>query len=237
MVRDPARGSMARATFARAIMNTTLDHLYQLLGEAVLLPIPIGKKSPISQAWQRITFDETQTPEYQKELRVCVDRGGNIGVKLGSGLVAVDIDDDASIPEFIKLNPFLADTLRSRGKRGCQFWFRIKPFTSYPNSQAAYFLKTDKGEKYGEWRCGGGEKGAQSIIFGRTRMAPLIKSWSIKRCSKSILQAFAGPSRRPGMKLHQLNREASSPWRPLRIRTASGAACATSRYRLNARHR
>ena len=150
-------------------MNNTLDDLYALLGAVVLLPIPFGKKGPSVKGWQNTTFADTQTPAYQQRLAECVTRGGNIGILLGpasADLHAIDIDDGDLAETFLAYNPILANTLRSRGRRGCQFWTRPKPGTKFPNGKAVYPLKTAKGDDCGEWRCGG-PGGAQSVIFGR----------------------------------------------------------------------
>jgi putative DNA primase/helicase len=47
-----------------------------------------------------------------------------------------------------------------------QFFLRTKPGTPYPNLQAVYALRDKDGDTCGEWRCGGGSKGAQTVIFG-----------------------------------------------------------------------
>jgi hypothetical protein len=149
-------------------MEEVLERLYQLLGRAVLLPIPLGQKGPKLKGWQTLTFEATQTTEYQEDLSACVIRGGNIGVLLGpaSGdLHTIDIDDDELAEMFASDNPALATTLRSRGCRGCQFWFRPTPDTTFPSAKATYALKSAEGNRYGEWRCGG-VGGAQSVIFG-----------------------------------------------------------------------
>jgi AAA domain/Bifunctional DNA primase/polymerase, N-terminal len=149
-------------------MQDVIEHLYSLLGRAVLLPIPLGQKKPHLKAWQTITFEASQSVEYQQELSVCVARGGNIGVLLGpasADLHAIDIDDDELAGMFVADNPLLATTLRSHGCRGCQFWLRPLPGTQFPNTKAAYALKSAEGHRYGEWRCGGAA-GAQSVIFG-----------------------------------------------------------------------
>jgi hypothetical protein len=59
----------------------TLDRLYRLLGDAVLLPIPLGKKGPQETGWQNLTFD--QHKERDPNLSKAINRGGNIGVLLG----------------------------------------------------------------------------------------------------------------------------------------------------------
>jgi hypothetical protein len=118
--------------------------------------------------WQNITYEDTQKPEYQKMLLIAIERGGNVGIRLGlkSGrLFALDIDNDQLVAEFLQHHPWLANTLRSHGSRGCQFWFRLETGCNYPNDRAVVTLRRN-GKPYGELRLGGGEKGAQSIIFG-----------------------------------------------------------------------
>jgi hypothetical protein len=151
-----------------------LASLYSLLNRPVLLPIPRGKKKPIFARWQHTTYEDTQRPEYQHKLLCAIRRGGNIGILLGpkSGrLLALDIDDDQVVEELLNLYPWLANTLHSRGKRGRQFWFRLKEGCEYPNALAIVPLKRD-GQPYGELRFGGG-KGAQSVIFGIHPEGPL----------------------------------------------------------------
>jgi putative DNA primase/helicase len=151
-------------------MSPHLQKLYDIFGAGVVfLPLPKGSKQPLIKKWQNITFADTQKPDYQKALEHCVERGGNIGVLLGpasEGLISVDWDRDELVDPFIALCPKLASTTRTKGKRGCNFFLRIKPGTPYPNSQSSYALRDSDGEKCGEWRCGGGDKGAQTIIFG-----------------------------------------------------------------------
>src|SRR5258708_22850871 len=121
----------------------SIEHLYELLGtETVLLPIPLRQKRPLLKGWPKLNVAHTKTPEYQRKLSLCIQRGGNIGVLLGPAsdrLVAIDIDDDQLVDEILALNPWLRGTLRSRGRRGCQFWLRLKPGTIYPNTQSVYF--------------------------------------------------------------------------------------------------
>jgi hypothetical protein len=141
----------------------TLCTLYTWLGDrAVLLPLPLGKKGPEGTDWldwQTTTFEGTQQPEYQKALFNALKRGGNIGVLLVDQLAAIDIDDDQLARDFIELNPTLRDSLISKGFRGCQIWVRI--IGDYP--KRIYKIKTKDGEKWGEWRGGGG----QSVILGQ----------------------------------------------------------------------
>jgi hypothetical protein len=146
-----------------------LAHLYHLLGRVVLLPIPLKTKGPRINGWQKLTFADTQTPEYQRMLLECVKRGGNIGVLLGPAsnhLKTIDIDDDELADMFVGDNPILAKTFRTHGARGYNFWFRPKPGSEFPNDEPVYVLKTKDGNPYGEFRCGGGDGGAQTIAFG-----------------------------------------------------------------------
>jgi P4 family phage/plasmid primase-like protien len=157
----------------QAVSGTTnprdlLERLYSMLGTATLLAIPLKEKKPVSTGWPKLTYKDTQKAEYQRMLEHTIKQGGNIGVLLGpaSGyLFTIDVDDDQLAEEFLAHNPTLAQTLRSRGRRGFQLWVRPKPESDYPKSKAVYDLKTTDGKKYGEWRCGG-SRGAQSVIFG-----------------------------------------------------------------------
>src|SRR5271165_4335291 len=97
-----------------------LAHLYDLLGRVVLLPIPKGEKGPTIPGWQKLTFEDTQTPQYQKMLETRGVRGGNIGALLGpvsDGLFSIDIDQDVLVDSYLAINPILAATTRTRGKR------------------------------------------------------------------------------------------------------------------------
>ena len=142
-------------------MNPVLAKLHSMLGErAVFMPLPLGEKKLVRPNWQSITFEKTQEPGYQEELRAAIARGGNIAVRLTEGLVSLDVDDDASMDFFTAKGEIFSETLRSKGKRGCNFWYRIKG--SYPNGQNVYKLRVE-GQEIGEWRCG---PGAYTLIYG-----------------------------------------------------------------------
>jgi Bifunctional DNA primase/polymerase, N-terminal len=145
----------------------TLADLYKLLGQAVLIPIPLRQKGPNRVGWQKLTHADTEAPDYQEELRDAIGCGGNIGVKLGpdSGrLCTFDVDNDDLHAAWIKRVPWLGKTLTTRGKRGCQFWLLLEDDCDYPE-QGVVNLK-DQDVRSGELRFGGGAKGAQSVIFG-----------------------------------------------------------------------
>jgi hypothetical protein len=61
----------------------------------------------------------------------------NLKKGIGNGLVAINLDRDILADEFKALNPA---TLATRGKRGCQFWYRLQPST-YPNGKAVWRLQ------------------------------------------------------------------------------------------------
>ena len=105
------------------------------------------------EGWQTFTSAKMQEPEYLARL----NHGANIGVLLGNGRGTIDMDRDDIVEPFLNLNPSLRETLRSRRKRGCNLWVRIKG--DYPKSCK---LKTRSGEAWGEWRADGN----QTVIYG-----------------------------------------------------------------------
>jgi P4 family phage/plasmid primase-like protien len=156
-------------------MNTTTEiksleptdivsRLRSLLGEdVVLLPITAGQKCPSLKNWQDTSLEQMSDQRYLQRLRT-----GNIGVLLGepsSGLCSIDIDDDASVDEFLNLNPKLMGALRTKGARGCNVWVRIKgaypKLTRLEHETAGADGTTPKA--WGEWRSTGG----QTVIFGK----------------------------------------------------------------------
>ena len=150
-------------------MNQTLRKLYSIFGKVVLLRAALKSKKPIASGWNRVTYADSLLHAYQSDLEQAVALGGNIGVALGplsDGLMSIDIDQDPLVAQFLQLNPGLRNTTRTKGKRGCQLFVRLTPGTAFPNTRAVYPLKDASGVRYGEWRCGGGGLGAQSIVFG-----------------------------------------------------------------------
>jgi hypothetical protein len=140
-----------------------LGQLYQLVGNAVLLPLPFGEKRPVVPGWQTTTYQASMEPAYQRWLKAAIDRNGNVGVLLGTvsdHLCAIDIDNDNRVEPFLALNPALCDTLRTRGRRGCQIWIRVSG--EYPAK--VHKLRALDGTKPIEWRGGGG---CQSVIWGK----------------------------------------------------------------------
>ena len=127
--------------------SAMVRHLIDLLGDdVVLLPCGKGEKGSRWEKWQEHTIEKMREQPYLSAL----GRAHNIAVLLGKasgGLCTIDIDDDDSIEPFLALNPKLRETLRSRGKRGCNLWVRIKG--DFPGTSP---LKRPDGSAWGEWR-------------------------------------------------------------------------------------
>jgi hypothetical protein len=107
---------------------------------------------------------------------------GNIGVAQGSksnGLCSIDIDHDDEIDGFLRINPALVGSLRSKGARDCNCWLRVEG--EAPRLKP---IKTRDGEKWGEWR---GE-GAQTIIHGRH---PSGVPYQLLNCEHPVLISIA----------------------------------------------
>ena len=136
-----------------------VQRLKRLLGnDAVLLWLPLGSKRPASSftGWQKTTISDTLEPAYQAKLAE-----GNISVLLGdpsSGICSIDIDVDEHVQPFLDINPMLAGTLRSKGRRGCNIW--VQMIDDCPKASA---LKTRDGGAWGEWRS----TGNQTTIHGK----------------------------------------------------------------------
>jgi hypothetical protein len=136
----------------------TIDEIYRVFPNAVLLPIQEREKKPHPDltGWQNTTFEETQTPDYQEDLRRFPNTGVLLG-KLSGDLCAVDADSDHYMIDFLDLNPALESFL-SQGARGGQCWMYL--VGDYPHGVQP--LKTKDGKKWGEFRSDGG----QSVIRG-----------------------------------------------------------------------
>jgi P4 family phage/plasmid primase-like protien len=169
-LKEDPKVAQRRAVELKAYGRAMLADLYDLLGDAVLLPIDKGSKRPLFAGWQKTTFDASRAKESQAELAERVADGGNIGVLLGEAsdrLVAIDLDTDEDAREFFALNPWLNKTLLSRGARGCQFWIRLTDFAEHARS--GDWKHTDKHDDNGEpltfaeWRS----NGRQSVVFGK----------------------------------------------------------------------
>ena len=137
--------------------------LQQQLGPAVLLPVRKGEKAPAISEWQKVTLDQAAKPEYPQ----CFPEDCNIGVLQGqpsNGLCSIDCDGDEFADQLLALNPKLADTLRTKGSRGCNFWVRITG--DYPDlakiTHRSRKASGDKPAPVGEWRSTGG----QTVIYG-----------------------------------------------------------------------
>jgi phage/plasmid-associated DNA primase len=140
-----------------AASSKVVGDLLDLLGDGVVLvPIKRGHKGPSGKrmkGWQNFTPERMADPDYLAQL----NHDGNIGVLLRNGLTTIDLDRDEDVEPFLKLNPKLRGTLRTRRKRGCNIFICIQG--AYPNSCK---LKTASGEEIGEWRA----DHSQTVIYG-----------------------------------------------------------------------
>lgn len=149
-------GAQPAATMPSQRSGDHVTRLRNLLGhDVVLLPVVRGQKRPMISGWQNKTVVDMTNADYIATLN-----DHNIGVLLGrasGNLCAIDIDDDAAVEPFLEMNPALRTTLRSRGARGQQIWFRVTD--DYPDLQK---LTSTENIPWGEWRANGG----QSVIHG-----------------------------------------------------------------------
>lgn len=125
------------------IQNQNLITARRLLGpEACLVPIIPKSKAPVRGAKyaSRPKADFFTSPweslfEADPEAGVACYLG-----EISGGLVALDFDGEEDMAAFIEANPILTENaLQTRGKRGCQFWFKVHG--EFPPS-----FKTDKYE-------------------------------------------------------------------------------------------
>src|SRR5262249_43097015 len=129
-------------------------HIRELVGPAVLLLWPLGTKAS-PRKWKHLRLAD-MSDDYLAKL----ETNCNIGVALGKvsgGLVTIDFDQDEPADYFLKANPLLANTLRTRARRGCNIWIRCTD--DFPVSCK---LRNSAGQEIGEWRA----DGCQTIISG-----------------------------------------------------------------------
>lgn len=212
--------------------------IYQALGgNPVLLRIPRGQKRPIDRGWDLVTWEDTTEPAYQEALRE-----GNVGVRLGAAskrrngpdvyhLASIDIDSDEEAEAFLKLNPPLVETLRTRGRRGSNFWLWVLKDSYPPYADIKHTAKVNDAGKplaMGEWRTDGeaapGKTGAhQTVIWGlhpdKTEAGDPINYKRISEAAKPLLidfrdikwpEYFAIPWRKSA--LEELIALHGSPW-------------------------
>ena len=164
----------------RAAASRYFESVKQLRGilgdDVLLLAWPKGSKG-LPKKWGHLTV-ASMTPDYLVKLE-----RGNTGVALGEksgNLVALDLDDHALIEPFLKLNPWLNDTLQTHGARGRVFWFFMAG--DYPAKTVK--LKTHSGADCGEFRS----NGSQSIIRG---IHPNGKQYQVLNMVKPLEMDFA----------------------------------------------
>jgi hypothetical protein len=142
-----------------------LEYLNGILDKPVLIKIPLGEKGPSGSdgvGWNEMTYEKTQQPRYKDEIREIVERGGNLGIRLGpcsGNLVTIDLDSDEEMERFFTYAPWARDSLMSVGSKGCQVWFYVDG--TYPNKRQVWKNGADRKPTV-EFR------GAlQSVIWGK----------------------------------------------------------------------
>jgi hypothetical protein len=168
----------AIADYVDAEVRHIVGELWALVGEDVLfIPEVFRTKRPSVKNWNKLTHD-TLDDFYWKMFQKSIVDGGNLSVLLGpvSGdLCTIDIDKDELVEPFLAVNPLLRDTLCTKGRHGCQFWF--KAVDPYWNSVRR--ILNEKGDQIGEWR--GGQK---STIWGehpKSQMHKIIEYHFVNR--------------------------------------------------------
>jgi len=128
--------------------SAKLAQIYKLWGHGVvLLPVAPGTKKCYEPNWQLTDWAKTQAQSYQKKLQQ-----SSIAVLFGpANLAGLDCDNDRGVERFLELNPWAANTLRTRGARGATFHFKLRG--DYPRSLHKYKVN---GQGDGEWRGAGG---------------------------------------------------------------------------------
>jgi hypothetical protein len=140
--------------YAEQAANSLLDRFYHLLDgcNPLFIPCPLASKKA-SVCYAELTHDNLDSFYLEKLCEVAVNEG-NLAVKLGpisGNLCAFDIDRDELVEPFLAVNPALEETLRTKGRKGCQFWFKVDG--PYPEKIVPL---VDGNEKpVGEWRGGG----------------------------------------------------------------------------------
>jgi len=139
------------------VNETPVQRIQRLLDDqVVVIWMQRGTKAPKFRGWQKVTVEKMRDTDYVANL----NSGHNLGVLVGApsgGVCSIDIDDDACVEPFLALNPQLRGTLFTRGKRGGNFWVKIRG--EYPGSMK---LSTREGKAWGEWRS----TGNQTVIHG-----------------------------------------------------------------------
>ena len=130
------------------------ERLFGRERQPLFIPCARGTKKPMVE-WGKLT-NATRDEEYWQKLRLACSQGGNIAIKLGKEsdhFVAIDFDDDALAEEFLLANEKFAETLCTRGSKGCSFWFWAKG--KYPR-EVKRICVNGKIDGTGEWRGGKG---------------------------------------------------------------------------------
>jgi putative DNA primase/helicase len=114
-----------------------------------MIPVALGTKDRPVAKWPDTPFERMQSAAWLDKLE-----SQNIGVILGpksDNLVSIDCDTEEAHAELLNQNPWLQQTLQSKGKRGGNFWLRM----TGPYPEKIKKLYDVNGKPVGEFRSGG----------------------------------------------------------------------------------
>src|SRR5271163_3676032 len=74
----------------------------------ILLYVEARKKAPLYEGWQKLSYEQTQTPAYQKFLQQYPNTGVLLGVS--DDLCTIDCDTDPLLFRLTHSNPIFATT-------------------------------------------------------------------------------------------------------------------------------
>jgi hypothetical protein len=174
-------------------LNSFLSTFDELLAgtDPLFVPCGLASKKAIVK-YKQLTHENVDRYWLDRLYDVGCRGEGNLAVKLGpvSGdLCTIDIDRDELIEPFLEVNWKLRDTLRTKGKKGCQFWFKVDG----PYPEKVVPLVDGNGAPVGEWRGGGN---GLSTIYGvhessarhvRTFVPPYLWLWYERVIDKPII--------------------------------------------------
>jgi hypothetical protein len=138
-------------------LDTLLKELERRFGKLPLLVPSEPRMKGSYFKWGKLTqklieADDDYAKTYWRKMGGAVNAGGNLCVKLGTesdNLVTIDLDADELVEPFVAVNLNFAETVVTRGARGCQFWFYLDG--NYPHKKLVIEFE---GKSVGEFRGG-----------------------------------------------------------------------------------
>ncbi|MCB1064280.1 MAG: bifunctional DNA primase/polymerase [Verrucomicrobiae bacterium] len=130
-------------------LERVIDNRVTFGFETVFVPVPRGEKGPTLKGWPDLTRHQMEERNFHYQLEA-----GNIAILTGpnsGNLISIDLDGDEAAEKFRTSNAELCkQTIRTRGARGCNYWFRIRG--EYPIGPSPFH--DTSGKPIGELRAG-----------------------------------------------------------------------------------